>query len=79
MNKTIDISHSFRAKDQFYRLLTVRFAFQMPKTSLIKMKHLNRALRFGYLLQQHACSHHLSHQCLPYFDSPHREVLEVLG
>lgn len=29
MNKITDISHSFRARDQFYRLLTVRFAFQI--------------------------------------------------
>lgn len=29
MNKIIDISHSFRTRNQYYRLATVRFAFQI--------------------------------------------------
>lgn len=58
MNKITNISHSFRARDQFYRLLTVRFAFQIlnVKDQSNQVKRLYRALRFGYLSQAHTAA-----------------------
>lgn len=84
MNNIIDISHSFRARDQFYELLTVRFAFQILNAK-DQSNQVETSLQSPkiWLPETHVtavCSlaANLSHPCYPCFGSPHREVMEVL-
>lgn len=81
MKKITAISHSFRDRDQFYGLLTVRRVFQIlnAKDHSNRVESLYRALGFLYLSQAHTTAVWLLAASLsfPCPGSPHKQVLGV--